>query len=272
MLNIIILSPKSGRLNMQKYNGCLIELPEKGKAIIITDLHGNLKDYNSFMNIWKNFKALNNHLIITGDFIQNGDENDYSIEIMESIMYNFKNDDNFHVLLGNHEWSIITGSPVFKAGENLSIKFENLLIKKFGDEYAQKLETYKKFFRKLPIAVKTGNKVFISHAGPPTSIRNIDEIIGITNSGYINNRKLFEILWNRCENFSKDDVNSFLKNVGCNVMVVGHTPVDGTKLACKNQLIISSSYSTGKKAFLELDLEKEIKKGKELLKMVKYLK
>ncbi|MGF7118544.1 serine/threonine-protein phosphatase PP1 catalytic subunit [Methanobacterium oryzae] len=259
-------------MNMRKYNGSLIELPKKGKAIIITDLHGNLKDYNSFMNIWEHFKSENNHLIITGDFIQNGNENDRSIEIMDSIIYNLENDDNFHVLLGNHEWSIITGSPVFKAGENLNIKFENLLIRKFGDKYTQKLEIYKEFFKKLPIAVKTMNKVFISHAGPPTSISNINEIINITNSGYINNRKLFEILWNRCENFSKDDVNSFLKNIGCNVMVVGHTPVDGTKLACKNQLIISSSYSAGKKAFLELDLEKEIKKGKELLKMVKYLK
>lgn len=257
---------------MHNYNGSLVELPKKGKALIITDLHGNLEDYDSFMQIWDDFKDNSNQLIITGDFIQNRGEKDQTVEILESIMYNFENNDNFHVLLGNHEWSIITGSAVFKAGENLSVKFENLLNGKFGDKYQQKLEIYKEFFKKLPIAAKTMNKVFISHAGPPTTVHSINDIINMKNSGYSDNKQLFEILWNRCENYSKDDVNSFLKNVGCNAMIVGHTPVDGTKLVCKNQLIVSSSYSAGKKAYIELDLEKEIKKGKDLLKMVKYLK
>jgi len=257
---------------MNIYNGSLVELPKKGKALIITDLHGNLDDYNRFMKIWEEFENKNNHLIITGDFIQNCRKDDKSIEILESVITNYENNDNFHVLLGNHEWSIISGRVIFKAGENLSEKFENLLKSRFGDKYLEKLEIYKEFFKTLPIAVKTGNKVFISHAGPPANIYNINDIINITNSGYPDNKKLFEILWNRCEDYSKDDVNSFLKNVGCNVMVVGHTPVDGTKLVCKNQLIVSSSYSRGKKAFIELDLEKEIKKGKDLLKMAKYLK
>ena len=49
----------------------LIELPHKGKALIITDLHGNLEDYNRYMEIWKEFKDKNNYLILTGDFFQN---------------------------------------------------------------------------------------------------------------------------------------------------------------------------------------------------------
>ncbi|MGZ7108633.1 MAG: metallophosphoesterase [Methanobacterium sp.] len=256
---------------MDLYNGSLVELPKKGKALIITDLHGNVKDYNIFMDIWEDFKSNNNHLIITGDFIQNCDRKDKSIEILDSIIYNFKNNSNFHVLLGNHEWSVITGGPIFKAGENLSVKFENLLKKKFDDKWEQKLESYKEFFKTLPVAVKTMNKVFISHAGPPNSIRSVDDIINITKSGYLNNEKLFEILWNRYKNYSKDDISSFLKKVGCNVMIVGHTPVNGTKLIGKNQLIVSSSYSKGKKAYVELDLEKKISNGKEILKMVKYL-
>ncbi len=52
-------------------------------------------------------------------------------------------------------------------------------------------------------------------------------------------------------------------------MIVGHTPVDGYKLI-GNQLIISSSYTKGKKAYVELDLEREILNGRDLKKMVKY--
>lgn len=257
---------------MGEYKGSLVELPKKGKVLIVTDLHGNLEDYKSFMNIWQDFESPDNHIIITGDFIQNSSENDKSIEILDSIVNNFENNDNFHVLLGNHEWSIVSGSAVFKSGENLSVKFENLLKLKFEDRYQEKLESYREFFEKLPIAVRTGNRIFISHAGPSTSIQSIDDIINITCNGYLNNKKLFEILWNRCGDYSEKDVKSFLRKVGCNAMIVGHTPVNGTKLVCKNQLIVSSSYSKGKKAYVELDLEKEIKKGKDLLKMVKYLK
>lgn len=54
-------------------------------------------------------------------------------------------------------------------------------------------------------------------------------------------------------------------------MIVGHTPVDGVELIGENQLIVSSSYSSGKKAYVELDLQKEIKNGKDILKMVRYI-
>ncbi len=79
------------------------------------------------------------------------------------------------------------------------------------------------------------------------------------------------MLWNRFDDFTEDDLKSFLKTVDCKMMIVGHTPVNGIKLTYKKQLVVSSSYSRGKKAYVELDLEKEIKKSKDLLKMVKYL-
>ena len=34
---------------MSSYNGKLVELPQDGKAIVVTDLHGNLNDYNRYM-------------------------------------------------------------------------------------------------------------------------------------------------------------------------------------------------------------------------------
>jgi Icc-related predicted phosphoesterase len=257
---------------MHKYMGKLIELPKKGKAMIITDLHGNLKDFNRFMRIWDNFRNKDNHLIITGDFIHAmGRENDESIEILESIKYHFETVPNFHVLLGNHEWSAISHIAVYKAGINLSLTFDELLKEKFGEIWSKKLELYNDFFKNLPLAVKTENKVFISHAGPPKNLNNLEDIINITNEDYLHNKLLFELLWNRYDDYTEKDIDSFLEKVGCNVIIVGHTPVNGVSLIGKRQIVVSSSYSTGKKAYVELDLEKEIKKGKDVLKMVKYL-
>jgi len=61
-----------------------------------------------------------------------------------------------------------------------------------------KLKYYIKFFKKLSIAVRTKNKVFIRHAAPVKNIKDINDIINIKDSGYeMNNENLFELLWNR---------------------------------------------------------------------------
>ncbi len=261
---------------MHNYNGKLVELPKKGKALIITDIHGNLTDFNKFMYIWDEFRDdTDNHLILTGDFIHAmGLENDKSVEILEHVKLLWENFTNIHVLLGNHEWSTISKKLLFKAGINQTYNFDKLLKEKFGkDKCKEKMDQYIDFFKKLPIAVRTANKVFISHAGPPTNIKSLDEIVNIADDGFSsNNSNLFQILWNRYDNFDKNQLKSFLKSVNCKMMIVGHTPVDGIKLVYKNQLVVSSSYGKGKKAYVELDLEKDIKKSKDLLNMVKYLK
>lgn len=258
---------------MHNHRGKLIELPRKGRALIITDIHGNIEDFGKFMTMWDRFKDDDNHLILTGDFIHAmGMDNDKSVEILEYVKLQCKNSENFHVLLGNHEWATISQKIVFKAGINQTYNFDDLLKEKFGENSEQKLEEYIEFFKTLPVAVRTDNRIFISHAGPPHNIRSLDEIVHIADEGYNDNLKLFEILWNRYEDFGDDDLKSFLKTVDCKMMIVGHTPVDGIKLIHKNQLVVSSSYGKGKKAYVELDLEKDIKKSKDLIKMVKYLK
>ncbi len=67
-------------------NSSLIELPGKGKALIVTDIHGNLDDFNKFMDIWDELEDDINHMVLTGDFIHAmGRENDKSIEILEAV-------------------------------------------------------------------------------------------------------------------------------------------------------------------------------------------
>jgi len=258
---------------MNQYSGNLLELPKKGNAMIVTDIHGNINDFNKIMDIWKNFQNKDNHIVITGDFIQAMElKKDNSIEILDSVKYNFENSKNFHLLLGNHEWSIISKHVLYKGGENLTLNFEKKLKDTFGNNWTGKMEEYTEFFKKLPIAVRTGNKVFISHSGPSKNIENMDDIINITNADYLNpDGVLYELLWNRFGDYRKKDLDSFLEITDCNALIVGHTPVNGYKLIEKKLLVISSSYSKGKKAYVELDLENNIKDGTDILKMIKYI-
>lgn len=259
-----------------KRTGGLIELHKKGKALVVTDIHGNLEDFERYMKIWGELKrkGKENHLIIAGDYIHAmpGQKVDYSINILESVI-KLEKSDNVHVLLGNHEWSHLSGVDVYKAGINQKIQFELNLVKKFGfEKYEKRMEIYNKFFAGLPIAVKTGNGIFISHAAPAKSAKTIQDIIDATKNGYLmNNNVLNELLWNRYpDNYNDSDIENFLKIVGCKVSVVGHTPVDGYEVIGR-QIILSSSFSRGRKAYLEIDLEKEITGVEDVVKMIKFL-
>ncbi len=254
---------------MKKYEK-LLELPLKGKTLIITDIHGNLEDYEKYMDIWKNFKNKNNHLILTGDFIHNCNGNDGSLEIIKSVKWHYEHEKNFHALLGNHEWAQITGESVYKAGFNQTFDFTNLVHEKYGDSADNKMESYLNFFKNLAIAVRTKNKVLISHAGPSKHLKSEDDIKNISNKDYSDNMVLYEMLWNRNYELSRNYLEPFLKHLHCNTSIVGHTPVNGIELN-GNQLVVSSSFGMGEKAYVELDLEAEINNGKDLLKMIKLL-
>ena len=256
---------------MSNYNGKLIELPKHGKAIVVTDLHGNLNDYKRYMGIWEKCRDDNTHFILTGDFIHAmGRKEDRSIEILESVKQNWEKFEDFHPLLGNHEWSTISRVSVFKGGINQSLTFDELLKERFGENWKMKLEEYQDFFKKLPIAVKTDNKVFISHAGPSQHLKSENDIKNISDNDYSGNLVLYDMLWNRNMECSRNYLDPFLRYLNCNVSIVGHTPVNGFELH-GNQLVVSSSFGFGKKAYVELNLENDVNNGVDLLNMVKSL-
>jgi len=251
---------------MKEFNK-LVELPAKGRAFIVTDIHGHWDDYQKYLELWDEF-GKDNHFILTGDFIHSIEPDDGSLEIIESVKEHYENEDNFHVLLGNHEWAQLTGTSVYKAGYNQNFQYLNLLEEEYGEHADDKLHTYNDLFKKLAIAVRTRNRVLISHAGPSKSLKSPDDIKNITD--YKHDRVLFEMLWDRNYSLSRNYLDPFLSKFGCKTSIVGHTPVDGVELN-GNQLVVSSSFGMGKKAYVELDLEARINTGRDLLDMVRYL-
>jgi Icc-related predicted phosphoesterase len=248
----------------------LIELPCKGKALIVTDIHGNHKDFYRYIDLWEEFRGKDNHFILTGDFIHSTDSDDGSLEIIESVKEHYENEENFHALLGNHEWAQLTNTSVFKMGSNQTYDFIDLVEEEYKDLADEKMDSYYELFKKLALAVRTDNKVLISHAGPARSLQTPADLVNISSEDYATNPVLYEILWDRNYSLSRNYLDPFLEKFGCNTSIVGHTPVNGIELH-GNQLIVSSSFGQGEKDYVELDLEAEIRKGRDLMGMVKKL-
>ena len=136
----------------------LIELPPEGMVFIVTDIHGNLRDYQKYLELWDDYHDNESHFILTGDFIHSTDPEDGSLEIIESVKERYEQEHNFHALLGNHEWAQLTGTSVYKAGYNQNYEFLNLVEGRYGDQADKKLNEYIHLFKKLVIAVEPGTK------------------------------------------------------------------------------------------------------------------
>ncbi|WP_321421390.1 metallophosphoesterase [uncultured Methanobacterium sp.] len=261
---------------MNYTEGKLLRINRKGKLLIITDLHGNLEDAKRYQEIWDEFIESGDEVVLTGDVIHPvPGQKDHSIEVLELVKSYDETYSNFHLLLGNHEFSHLSEALVYKGGVDQTREFESNVREQFHSrkDYwgRSKLREYEEYFRSLPIAVKTDNKVFISHAGPALSVETLDDIRNITQYGYFYVQQLAGMLFKRPGRFNYKDMQIFLKIVGCNAQVVGHTPVDGYEVVYGMQMVLSSSDTAGKKAYLELDLEKEIINAHDLVNMVKFL-
>jgi serine/threonine-protein phosphatase PP1 catalytic subunit len=251
------------------YNDRLIELPDYGRLIVVTDLHGNFKDYKRYIKIWDRDDP-DCHIVFTGDLIHAMDYEDGSVEIVEDVMYKTQDYPNFHCLLGNHEWCHITNEDIYKAGVNLKDDFENLVAHKKG--YMEpSLTNYIKFFKSMPYFVRTANGLFISHAGPSERViwPNDFEDMCMDNHSSLS---LYGFLWNRFggyKGYSTDDINNFLELVNSKFMVVGHTVVDSGYKIIGNQMILSSSFFTTVKSYLDIDLSCELNTMDDLIDNIK---
>lgn len=251
-------------------NPKMIELPNHGRLIVVTDLHGNLDDYNYYVNLWDESDP-DFHIVFTGDLIHGLDmDSDGSVEILDDAISKSSQFANFHTLLGNHEWAHITHKTIYKNHEDLLMNFKNLVSFKKG--YIEPaLTNYIRFFKTMPYFARTAKGIFISHSGPSAKIRSIEAFNRMFEDGY-SSPMLYDFLWNRftkVTQYTREDVDRFLDIVGCKCMVVGHCPVESYEVF-SNQIIMSSSFDTKVKTYLDIDLSADVDSIKDVQKQLKF--
>ena len=247
----------------------LIKLPKKGRVLIFTDLHGNLEDYGKYLEKWDSADP-DCHMIIAGDFIHSIYKNDSSVEVLDDIIDKYKKYDNFHPMLGNHEWVHIVNVNVLKADINQKLDFEEMIVSK-KSSLEPYLSNYIEFFRSIPFFIQCDNGVFVAHAGPSPKIKTCGDFNAIIEGEEYLEESVYYALWSRPKkHYIAEDVSRFLDIVQSNVMVVGHTVVDGYKVFGR-QMILSSSFGCENKMYLDIDLEKPINDMDDLIKCLKKL-
>ena len=264
-----------------------IRFNRKGRLIVVTDIHGNKDDFDTYVDdIW-NRDDPNCHILFTGDLIHEMEySKDLSVEILDEVCH-LLTLPNFHVLLGNHEFCQIMHDDVYKWGINQTEDFKQHVQDKceWEDEYFLKLIAYEEIMKSFSYFAVTDNGFFISHAGPsyhnygkdldifnmPAIDKSIDRLHNEAYNYYM--EYLEEMIWARpYDDYMEDRIDEFLAQVGCKFMVVGHTPCEGQAFhLLGNQIRYDSSFLAEDKYYLDIPLDRDFKDIYEVPKLLKKL-
>lgn len=245
-----------------KRKGNVIYLPPEGEVLITGDLHGCRTNFDRIVK----FAALETHpkrhLILHemehgGPLDAEGGCLSYTlIEDAAALKCDFP--EQVHIMLANHDVAEMLGIQLHKGATNLTHKFREGLQHAYGDQADEVKQALCDFFRALPLAVRTPNRVWISHSTPHlNALVDFDYKLfdrELTDADFTRESQLYSFLWGR----NQDEMagNIFAERVGCDVLVVGHQPSQmGYKLPNSRHIVLYSDNQLGRYLMLPLDSE-----------------
>jgi hypothetical protein len=149
-----------------------------GKAMIVTDLHGQGKVYNHIRDTFLEYNKTGvvDRLIICGDLIHGyGEEaEDASLAMLLDVMslQQQLGRDTVVMLMGNHEMPHVYSIPLSKGHIVFTPRFERALAQLDRDSNAKYSRAdVMTFLKSLPFVVRTKAGVLITHAGATPAIK-----------------------------------------------------------------------------------------------------
>lgn len=254
----------------------IVELPASGTIFVVTDLQGNVRDFDRIASIFEARQAEHGdaHLLATGDLVH-GPE--YSREQWPPHLGSFYVGDScllleraealqarypgrVHYLLGNHEHAHVGGPVVGKFFPDEAARLEQLL----GDARTERVREWIKSWPLVAVAARAG--LCFLHAAPGVPIAHRDELEALPvevseGADPALTHLLVALLWSR--GTTPERARSFLRALGpgLTAAVHGHDVVrEGYAVEHGACLCVSSSFGCydGDKVYLRWDLAERV--------------
>ncbi len=253
---------KGTQANLQsKYrHGNLIRLSGPGQLIMTGDIHDHDRNYEKLVRFANLENQPESHLVLH-ELIHRGHA------AMPNLCYSYRlvaqaallkatYPDQVHYLLGNHAMAQIAREEVLKNGQPMIQAILDALREEFGSDSEKVLEVMDAFLISLPIAIRTENRIWISHSLP--SFRHLKEFddsifdMDITRDAIANNTSLRALTWDRSHN---DKCMADLKERwDVDFFLVGHQAQEtGFARPHDNMIILASDHNHGHCMPIDLD-------------------
>jgi hypothetical protein len=228
--------------------GRFVLLEGAADVLIAGDMHGNLEIFRQLLQRAQLDQHPDRHLVVQelihGPFrySRGGDRSHQMLDVLAALKVQYPQ--RVHMLLGNHELAEWTGQPVMKHEQLLNALFREGIDEVYGERSAEVYATYVELFTALPVALRTPNRVYLSHSLPSSHRlerfdpqileRDTAEDADLRAGGSIHS-----LLWGRDTRL--ETAEAFLQKVDADLLITGHIPCDGGfEVPNSRQLILDS--------------------------------
>ena len=273
------LATENGRIGNLNITGRLVEVPPAGEAIIVGDLHGDLK---SLVHILEDSNFLSKAksggdvlLVFLGDY---GDRGTHSPEVYYVVL-KLKEMFPERVILmrGNHEGP----RDLLASPHDLPIQMK----RRFGNRGSEAYLKLRELFNHLYTGVIVEDRIVLLHGGAPSQVTTVNDI-AYAHEKHPRERHLEEILWNdpwegikgtiasprgAGRLFGEDVTNKLLKMLNVKALIRGHQAFsDGYSSIHGGRVLTLFSrkgppYNNAFGAYLHLDISQKVENPKQFL-------
>lgn len=213
--------------------GRVVTLANADDVFVVGDLHGNVANFRDLLQKADLARNPRRHLVVQElihgpyRYPDGGDQSHRLVDLVAALKGQYP--DRVHYLLGNHELSQATNRMIGKGDEDYNEVFLRGVHTAYGTMGADVWAAYWELFSACPLAVRTANRVFISHSLPPASKleafdpahleRDIPEEADLLPGGSVHS-----IVWGR--DTRPENVAAFLAKVDADWLITGHISCD----------------------------------------------
>ena len=217
-------------------------------VLIAGDLHGNVENFRRLLRIADLANHPARHLVLQevvhGPFRYpaGGDRSHQLLDLVAALKCQYLR--QAHFLIGNHELAQATGRDIAKDDVQLNDLFLQGVRTAYGARADDVYAGYLRLIAAAPVAVRTPNRVFVSHSLPPASrLAEFDpadlERDESTEADCRPGGAVHSLVWGR--DTRAETAAAFLQKVDADLLVTGHIPSDrGFEAPNDRQLILDS--------------------------------
>jgi hypothetical protein len=228
--------------------GRLVHLQDVREVLVAGDLHGNLENFRLLMQKADLGRNPQRHFVlqeaIHGPFhyAAGGDKSHQLLDLIAALKCQYPR--QVHFLLGNHELAQATQRRIAKGDTDLNELFREGVGTAYGPRAAEVYAVYLKLFATVPVALRTPNRIFLSHSLPPASRLDDFDAAALerdesTEADMLPGGSVHAVVWGR--DTREETAAAFLGRMDADLLVSGHVPCEnGFDVPNPRQLILDS--------------------------------
>ncbi len=228
--------------------GRIVSLEGATEVLVSGDLHGNVENFRCLLAKADLVRNPQRHFVLQEvihgpyHYPAGGDKSHQLLDLLAALKCQFPR--QVHFLLGNHELAQYTQRRVAKGDIDLNQCFREGVGTAYGGFAPEVYSVYQELLALVPVALRTSNRVLLSHSLPPASKMEAFDPAALecdqsTEADLVPGGSVHSVVWGR--DTRPETVAAYLAKMDADLLISGHVPCDaGFDTPNDRQLILDS--------------------------------